>query len=137
MQGHTRPSRRNVVHTAHQMHIWEGDVEMRLSFWAFTSREVIFSFKMVFKVCIVWRAEAAVSSGEGFIYQRPGNQNQTGRNILIYSRVKDILVLGAGRPMNVTDIQPKERWRKVAHVCATLCDPMDRSPPGSSARGIS
>ena len=71
-----------------------------------------FHLKMVFKVCIVWRAEAAVTSGEGFIYQRPGNQNQTGRNILINSRIKDILVLGEGSPMSVTDTQPKERWRK-------------------------
>lgn len=101
-----------MVPTAHQKHIWEGDAEMLLSFWAFTSREVIFSFKLVFKVSIVWRAKVAVSSGKGFIYQRPGNQNQTGRGILINSRIKDILVLGGGGPMNATATQPKEGRRK-------------------------
>ena len=28
-------------------------------------------------------------------------------------------------------------WHALAHLCPTLCDPMNRSPPGSSVHGIS
>lgn len=53
-----------------------------------------FHLKWLRTVCMVQRAKAAIFSNEGFIYQRMGKQNQTGRDVLIHRKIKDIPVCG-------------------------------------------
>lgn len=43
---------------------------------------------------MVQRAKAAIFSNEGFIHQRMRKQNQTGRDVLIHRKIKDIPVCG-------------------------------------------
>ena len=43
---------------------------------------------------------------------------------------------GSSQPRDRTHVFYKVKESEVAHLCPTLCDPMDCSLPGSSIRGI-